>query len=484
MPDLPMTPGARSERDIAERRAMHARNTRRNVGWVYPELNWFRPEEAENAGKMRDGLVASLVKKGVHLSAKGTKLSTGDLSPGCMRCGEGTWSCLKINSACTAKCFFCPQDRAPDLNGNPIAAEVPFECPETYIAYLEDLGFQGVGITGGEPALSLDTTLRFIEKIKDRFGSGIYVWLYSNGDAAAALSQLRSAGLDEIRFNIAGSHYDLRAVELARQRFDQVVVEVPAIPEDLERLKSSLAPMQSAGVCHLNVHQLLATRYNYRALAARRYTFLHYPSDSPVPVFESEIAALRLLEYAIDNRAGPPVNYCSQIYKWRFQNAGARTRAAGLGAESYEEITEPGYVRRVTIGLSNNDLATAIGIFRERGVEEGLWIVDHERRELSLRGSLLGMLHCGPCDLAIRYFEVHIGSYGGERSEASGGTEIEKKLISLVRAQVRPEVLGAVLAGAGRPGAPVESPHTDLEAKLWDSLGPWERIEEGLGDVF
>jgi hypothetical protein len=242
--------------------------------------------------------------------------------------------------------------------------------------------------------------------------------------------------------------------------------------------------MQSAGVSHLNVHQLLATRYNYRALAARRYTFLHYPSDSPVPVFESEIAALRLLEYAIDNRAGPPVNYCSQIYKWRFQNAGARTRAAGLGAESYEEITEPGYVRRVTIGLSNNDLATAIGIFREQEVEEGQWTADDERRELSLRGSLLGMLHCGPCDLAIRYFEVHVGSYGGERSEASGGTEIEKKLISLVRAQVRPEVLGAVLAGAGRPGAPVESPHTGLEAKLWDSLGPWERIEEGLGDVF
>ena len=108
-----------------------------------------------------------------------------------------------------------------------------------------------------------------------------------------------------------------------------VAVEIPAIPEDYETVRKLLPDMQKIGVRHLNLHQLYASEHNYRELARRGYTIAPSVEHGPV-VFESEMTALKLVRQVAEGSMDFSANYCSRIYKARYQPRGRRRRAALL----------------------------------------------------------------------------------------------------------------------------------------------------------
>jgi pyruvate formate-lyase activating enzyme-like uncharacterized protein len=175
-----------------------------------------------------------------------------------------------------------------------------------------------VSFSGGEPFLQYKKVLDYIKKIRERLGKGIYIWLYTNGDLVdkKKLKALKEAGLNEIRFDIAARNYDLKAAKMAVGIIDKVTIEIPAIPEDYEKLKKCLPQMKAIGVAHLNLHQLFSNQHCYKKFIDHRYTFLHQPN---LPILESEMTALRIIKYALDKNIGLPINYCCLIYKHRFQ---------------------------------------------------------------------------------------------------------------------------------------------------------------------
>lgn len=302
-------------------------------------------DAARQANARRDEMLRSLTGNPVHYGYGRSKIHYKELSPGCETCGRGTWSCLFVNSLCTANCFFCPQDRVKKDEDPPSAEGLVFDDPDAYLSYLELCGFTGVGFSGGEPLLVLHKLLSFIRSIKRRFGDAMYVWMYTNGDLidVDTLADLRRAGLDEIRFNISARQYDLDAVELACGLMNSVAVEIPAIPEDCGRVKDCLRDLQALGVRHLNLHQLSASEYNYKSLIRRNYTMVPSFCHPPV-VFESEMAALDLARHASDERLNISVNYCSEIYKARYQQLAHRKRAATLARHGCERITDAGFI--------------------------------------------------------------------------------------------------------------------------------------------
>ena len=205
-----------------------------------------------------------------------------------------------------------------------------------------------MSFSGGEPFLKFKEVLTYIKKIRERLGNGIYIWVYTNGDLVDKnnLKALKKAGLNEIRFDIAAKKYSLKAVKMAIGIIDRVTVEIPAIPEDYETLKKCLPLMKAIGVAHLNLHQLLANQNCYRQFIDRHYTFLHQPN---IAVLESEMTALRLIKYALDENIGLSINYCTPIYKHRFQKKGYRERLQSYIKENYENMTEYGFIRRLSI---------------------------------------------------------------------------------------------------------------------------------------
>ena len=64
-----------------------------------------------------------------------------------------------------------------------------------------------------------------------------------------------------------------------------------------------------------------------------------------VTVLESELTALRLVRYAIEQEIDLPVNYCSFPYKRRFQHAAARRRGIPFILADHEKVTDAGYLR-------------------------------------------------------------------------------------------------------------------------------------------
>jgi uncharacterized protein len=319
-------------------------SNRREYGRLYDLLNFAGPERLAAASAERSKLL-NWLEKHARFGYAGTKVDCNGLSPGCQRCGEGGWSCLFVNGRCNGRCFYCPT--AQDDDGPPVTNGLAFNSAEDYAAYVAALGFSGVSISGGEPLLTPELTISYLSAVRRRCGDAVHLWLYTNGTMLTAelCSRLRDAGLNEIRFDLGAVRYNLKKLRLAVGLIPTVTVEIPAVPEEEELLKLKLVEMAEAGVNHLNLHQMRLTPYNFGPLTERGYTFLH---GEKVTVLESELCALRLVRYALEQGIALPVNYCSFPYKRRFQHAAARRRAALSVCAPGETVTEPGFLRTVS----------------------------------------------------------------------------------------------------------------------------------------
>ncbi|MDR3088606.1 MAG: radical SAM protein [Desulfobulbaceae bacterium] len=315
----------------------------------------------------------------------GTKLDINHLSPGCRICVDGGWSCLFINGRCNGGCFYCP---APQNEiGSPGANGLEFTEPQRYVRYLERFGFSGASISGGEPLLTPERTLAFVAAIKKRFGQALHLWLYSNGILADydTLAALADAGLDEMRFDIGATAYRLDAARRAAALMPTVTVEIPAIPEEEERLKSLLPQLRDAGVKHLNLHQLRLTPHNYERLQPRGYRWLH---GEKVTSLDSELTALSVLRHSLVERIGVPVNYCSFPYKYRFQGRAARRRCAAFLREPTETLTDNGFLRSLSLLDAAARLDALVARWRHSAKPEHLFKRDSGER-LRLHPDLL-----------------------------------------------------------------------------------------------
>jgi uncharacterized protein len=396
---------------------VNIQDTREITGWAYYDMKWLTREQAKEANRKRNELLQSISGK-VNSYFLGNKIGPGELSPGCMNCGQGTWSCIFINCLCTAKCFYCPQSRKNRKERPPNESGLVFENAEDYVDYLEKFKFKGASFSGGEPFLQYEKVLTYTRKIRERLGKGIYIWLYTNGDLVnkEKLKALKEAGLNEIRFDISARNYDLKAVKKAVGIIDTVTVEIPAIPEDYERLKKCLPRMKAAGVAHLNLHQLFANQNCYKPFNDRRYTFLHQPN---IPVLESEVTAMRMIKYAVDKNIGLPINYCCSIYKHRFQQKAYRKRFQSFIKERYESSTESEFIRRLSIQDTPVKIKKLVKTFQDNKCNDRLWSFNKDSSELFIHHSLLKYIDFNTHGLIVTYFAPQLKSVSDDENDNS-----------------------------------------------------------------
>ena len=317
---------------------------RREYGLRYDLLTFADDERLASANAERRELLQWLARHAAFGYA-GTKVDCNSLSPGCRHCGDGGWSCLFVNGRCNGQCFYCPT--AQDDNGPPVTNGLTFNDPDEYADYVATFGFSGVSISGGEPLLTPELALSYLRAVRKRCGDKVHLWLYTNGTMLTAdlCVKLKDAGLDEIRFDLGAVRYHLKKLRLAVGCIPTVTVEIPAVPEDEELLKLKMVEMAEAGVKHLNLHQMRLTPYNFDPLTARGYVFLH---GEKVTLLDSELCALRLVRFGLEQGIPLPVNYCSFTYKRRFQLAASRRRAAQSIRGPGETVTEPGFLRSLS----------------------------------------------------------------------------------------------------------------------------------------
>ena len=343
---------------------------REEFGVHYDSLGFVSEARARQAEEQRRQLLGELGRAGIGVAGNGAKLYTNRLSPGCRTCGQGTWSCLFINGICNGRCFYCPTPQ--DAEGVPSTNTLTFRQPDDYLDYLATFGFTGASISGGEPLLTFDRTLAYLRAVKQRFGDAIHLWMYTNGLLLTQekLGRLKAAGLDELRFDISADGYNLEKVGMAVGVIDTVTVEIPAIPEDFARLQTVVVELDRLGVGFLNLHQLRCTPHNRVKLVGRPYTYLHGPR---VAVLESELAVLQLLAFVLAQGLRLGINYCSYIYKHRYQAAGSRRRSAEVLCKPYETITDAGLIRCLAVRGAGDDLERLARQLTAEGIAAATW---------------------------------------------------------------------------------------------------------------
>jgi len=452
---------------------------RQEYGDRYAALKFPSHEESERAMARRRELLDSLAGRAVTGFA-GTKLDCRSLSPGCRLCGEGSWSCLFINDKCNCRCFYCPAPQ--EKVGEPTTNTLRFPRSQDYLDYLAAFGFRGVSISGGEPLLTPDRTLAYLTAVKKRFGDAVHLWLYTNGTLLTRdlVLRLRDAGLNEIRFDIGATRYHLKKAVLAVGVIDHVTVEIPAVPEDEALLRDKIREMGDVGIDYLNLHQLRLTPFNFAKLAARGYTFLH---GEKVTVLESELTALNLLNYSLDNRVGPPINYCSFVYKHRYQRAAARRKYAPIVRRDLERVTESGFLRSLVLAGEPERLRTQAQRLRERGGEIPLWQLNPAGDRLAFAAELWDQIDFSDLKLRVRYSEAAIApsvSYRNPFTEVKLNKN-RKVVVEKRAARAEIELTGPEIAALGTL---LTEPGKDPDSRCPAEIQRFERIQIGLQDYF
>jgi len=215
--------------------------------------------------------IAALLKRlraaGIKGNAGTMTLFTRHLPPGCKPCLKGEGTNLYVTGLCTRDCFFCfnHKPRTDEL----VVHGIPVSEPEQAVEIVERFRLRSVGLSGGEPLLRPERVLRLLRALKG-MARPPRIDLYTNGDRAdeAMLRALKNAGLNSIRFDVVACDFDLAPVARAQRFFDEVAVEIPVIPEQLERLRAMCVDLDRMGVPFLNIHELFLSPENEERVLA------------------------------------------------------------------------------------------------------------------------------------------------------------------------------------------------------------------------
>jgi hypothetical protein len=322
-------------------------------------------------------------------SGKNQEDSTGSIGympEGCRLCHQGAKLVLFVTGVCTRYCFYCPVSAERKGADNVYANEFRVESDEDLIEQARRMSALGTGITGGEPLLRLDRTLGYIRLLKETFGKGHHIHLYTcTVPSEETLKKLKDAGLDEIRMHPSkdvwdhfyGSAYH-NALKQALALGMDAGIEIPALASvpEVER-----AVAEAGGF--LNLNELEFSETNCEAMKTQGYAL---KDDISNAVQGSEKVAR---EIVLNSKAN--ARYCSSRFKDAVQLRERLKRTASNVARPFDEITDDG---TIICGEITGDLDGALKIigemeipadmYRRDGVaiEIAWWILDEIKDDL------------------------------------------------------------------------------------------------------
>lgn len=247
------------------------------------------------------------------------------ISPACLACQKGLGSATFFNSLqCHRKCFYCFNPNQEEYQE--FSAAKRDAAAELVELAGDGIRFSHVGLTGGEPLLHPDEAIAFFRTAKQRFPS-VHARLYTSGDHIdrALLTRLQEAGLDEIRFSVRahdseqGRRHTYERIALAREYIACVMVETPVLPGTLPIMKEMLRELERLQIFGVNLLEFCYPFNNADAYRERGYliknppyrTLYDYWYAGGLPVADSELDCLELLQFMLDEQMTIGGHYCS-----------------------------------------------------------------------------------------------------------------------------------------------------------------------------
>lgn len=291
---------------------------------------------------------------------------------------------LFVSGRCDTGCFYCPVSDEKKGKDVIYANERLITNTEEIIDEAVSMDALGTGITGGDPLLSLERTVKMIRLLKGKFGKEHHIHLYTSTIDPDIALHLHNEGLDEIRFHPSPSIWD--SLETTRIRevtaIDGLIVgiEVPALPGfDLE-IKKMVSDASSLGVDFINLNELEFSEGNWDMMSSNGYEL---KDDVSAAIAGSEELALSVMK-----RSSVPIHFCSSAFKDSVQLRKRLIRMAEHISRPYDIVTEDGTILKGI--LYADDLDPALSVLRnEYNVPDDLMYVDNERNRLEVASWVL-----------------------------------------------------------------------------------------------
>jgi hypothetical protein len=223
---------------------------------------------------------------------------------------------LFVTGFCDSSCYYCPLSQEKAGRDVVFADEMPVETVIDIFAEADAIGAHGVGVSGGDPLCRLDRTLTYISFLKERFGEGFHIHLYTSQNRVDidTLRQLQSAGLDEIRFHPQDD--DWSGIESALSLGMVTGLELPAIPGKEEKLVSIAKKADSIAVDFFNINELEASETNFQKLISMGMRLTNLSSSS---IAGSRETAISVIEWGSKELNHTSLHFCSAKFKDRVQ---------------------------------------------------------------------------------------------------------------------------------------------------------------------
>lgn len=299
-----------------------------------------RGEEAERVAQLRH----QLASRGAHLRNAGASIACGWLSKACEECtGTGGSETFSTTLKCHRDCYFCFNHNLADYDVF-VRDGCPWEEELQKAAEATGGKMAVVGLSGGEPLLSLEGSLAFLRRVRQLF-PGVHTRMYTSGDLLTpqAAHELAQAGLDEMRFSVKLDDPEQTAqtvldnMAMATQFIDDVMVEMPIVPGTGPRMRDLMRSFDDAGIRGMNLLEFCFPFHNWNEFARRGFLLKNppfqvmydYGYSGGLAVAGSEELCLELMLWGLDEKLGFGMHYCSLENKHRSEmrqkNEPART---------------------------------------------------------------------------------------------------------------------------------------------------------------
>ncbi|MCK4757992.1 MAG: 4Fe-4S cluster-binding domain-containing protein [Thermoplasmata archaeon] len=270
-------------------------------------------------------------------------LVRGKLPEGCVICEKGAKMVLLVTGQCTFNCFYCPLSEEKQGRKVVYADELLVKSSADIIFEANGISAGGTGITGGDPLDNIEETLEFIKLLKEEFGKGHHIHLYTATPDKEKIKQLATVGLDEIRFHpspgtwskLSSTGYP-GAIAAAKKVGMKTGLEIPALPDMKSKIMALIKSASEAGADFVNLNELEFSETNWRELKARGYVI---KDDVSSAAKGSEKIARQLVK---ETELPITIHYCSASFKDGTQLRRRIMRRAENLATPLEIITDDG----------------------------------------------------------------------------------------------------------------------------------------------
>ncbi len=351
------------------------------------------------------------------------------LSPACELCAEGSKLVLLVTGLCPARCFYCPlsfKKRGRDVIYADEWKLSNEDDIEKILLEAKYIRAEGVGITGGDPLMVWSRTKRYIELLKQHYGSSFHIHLYTSGlKNTEYIPDLITAGLDEIRFHPMPQHWRCmenthigKVIKSVLKLEVDTAIEIPVIPGFREETVSLIKWAEEEGVKWVNLNELEFSERNVKAFLEKGF---ENKNDISAAVKGSEELGLDIVRFVEEQQWDIGVHYCSASFKDGVQLRNRIKRRAENVAKPHEIITEDGTLLLGIIqpprSISLERIKTILK--REYDIEEELVYLNHEKHRVETNPYIVE-------EVAPRFTKENIKCYISEEYPTADRLEVER----------------------------------------------------------